>query len=191
MNLSNLQTGIAIIGALPCAFLGFRPSDVSEKAKQKRTHSRKNRTVRSQSNREQRRSQNEPDHGPKDMNVAPAPRLLPGNNNRREVFCTRTRNTAKAKMGEVAWAGGRVEWRGVGWWGDAGWGWVGCKTSRSSSSSSSSSRSSSSSSSSSSSRRTVHWSNFGVRRATLKPELELGKQIWSQGWGHKAAQQVF
>ena len=30
-------------------------------------------------------------------------------------------------------------------------------------------------------------SNFGVRRATLKPELEHGKQIWSQGWEHKAA----
>ena len=37
---------------------------------------------------------------------------------------------------------------------------------------------------------TVHWSSFGVRRATLKPELEHGKQIWSQGWEHKAAQQV-
>ena len=37
---------------------------------------------------------------------------------------------------------------------------------------------------------TVHWSNFGVRRATLKPEPEHGKQIWSQGWEHKAAQQV-
>ena len=37
---------------------------------------------------------------------------------------------------------------------------------------------------------TVHWSNFGVRRATLKPELEHGKQNWSQGWEHKAAQQM-
>ena len=37
---------------------------------------------------------------------------------------------------------------------------------------------------------TVHGSNFGVRRATLKPELEHGNQIWSQGWEHKAAQQV-
>ena len=37
---------------------------------------------------------------------------------------------------------------------------------------------------------TVHGSNFGVRRATLKPELEHGKQIWSQGWEHKAAPQV-
>ena len=36
----------------------------------------------------------------------------------------------------------------------------------------------------------MHRSNFGVRRATLKPELEHGKQIWSQGWEHKTTQQV-
>ena len=38
--------------------------------------------------------------------------------------------------------------------------------------------------------RTVHRSNSGVRRATLKPEPQHGKQIWSQGWEHKAARQV-
>ena len=36
----------------------------------------------------------------------------------------------------------------------------------------------------------MFWSNFGVRRATVRLDLRYRKQTWSQGWEQKAARRV-